>query len=95
MSILEGILVNPRYNRREVLELIKFASAPKSGVQIKGLKKITPMLSVAETQEEGLRELRRMAELFGSSERRAEAEAPSVLKREDLRLICFDHICGG
>ncbi len=95
VSILEGILVNPRYNRREVLDLIKFASTAKSGVQIKGLKKIMPMLSVAETQEESLRELRSMAEVYGSSERRAEAEAQSMLKREDLRLICFDHICGG
>jgi hypothetical protein len=95
VTLLEGYLTNPRYKRRQLLDLIKFVGAPKSGAQIKALKKTLPVLSSVETGQAALQDLARLKDTYGTSDDAADTGRTQPLDPSRLRLICFDHISGG
>ena len=92
--ILEALLANPRFKRREVLALIKFVSAPKSGIQIRQFRKLLAEYSEPDKSEELVAEISKLMSVYGTIEPQEPSKQRKKLDREDLRLICFDHICG-
>lgn len=95
MVILEALLANPRFKRKELLGLIKFVSAPKSGIQIRQFRKLLAEYSTPDKSEELVAELSKLMSTYGTNEPQESSQQRKKLEKEDLRLICFDHICGG
>jgi len=97
VAILERYLTNPRYKRRQLLDLIKFVGAPKSGAQIKALRKTLPLLSAPETGQGAFDDLNKLKDTYGSSvdARISSGGRQLAIDPSSLRLICFDHISGG
>lgn len=93
--ILEALLANPRFKRKEVLGLIKFVIAPKSGVQIRQFRKLLAEYGKPDKSAELVAELSKLMSTYGTVEPQEPSKQRKKLEREDLRLICFDHICGG
>lgn len=96
MSIaIQGQVNHPDVNRAQCIRLIKFLNQPMLGVQIKGLRQI-----YKDFQKQG-----RITDLISSAEKMceefsADSSAQEVktstraesLRKEDLKLICFDII---
>jgi len=95
VGALEALLVNPRYNRMELLGLIDFVSSPKPGVQLKELKGLLARIAAGGMTAEALDELRQMRETHGTTARDRPRSVSGQLSEEDLTLICYDHISGG
>jgi SNF2 family DNA or RNA helicase len=93
--ILEALLANPRFKRKEVLGLIKFVIAPKSGVQIRLFRKLLAEYGEPDKSENLVVELSKLMSTYGAVEPQEPSKQRKKLEREDLRLICFDHICSG
>jgi superfamily II DNA or RNA helicase len=95
VTILEGYLTNPRYKRRQLLDLIKFVGSPKSGAQIKALKKALAQFAAPETAQAAVDEIARLKDTYGASCADGQACTRRPIKPEELRLVCFDYISGG
>jgi hypothetical protein len=95
-TAIQGYLNHPEVDRKEAIDLIRFLNQPMLVVQIKALRAaLKDFKAVGQVKQlmDAVRNLRKML---------AEPDAPaynnqsdrSPLKREDLKLICFDFLSG-
>jgi len=91
-TLLQGHLNSPKVNRRKVVDAIKYINQPLSGVQVRELKNVhqkyqdNPDLGIL------IQGIDNLAETYGSQQTHSNASFKQ-LKREDLKLICFDYVC--
>lgn len=95
-TAIQGYLNHPEVDRKEAIDLIRFLNQPMLTVQIKSLRAaLKDFKAVGQVRQlmDAVRKLRAML---------AEPDAPTYgqpdrlqLKREDLKLICFDFLSGG
>jgi len=95
VAMLEQLMTNPRFDRRALLDLVKFASAHKSTVQIKEIRKLLERCRESDDHEAFVAALSKLASTYGSAEALRGGAVRAKLSRDDLRLICYDHVCGG
>jgi hypothetical protein len=95
-TAIQGYLNHPELDRKEAIELIRFLNLPMMSVQIKELRGALRNYKSAGQVKQLIEEVRKLRDLL------AEPEAPGYegagrppLRREDLRLICFEFLNGG
>jgi hypothetical protein len=95
-TALQSYLNHPDVNRREAIELIRFLNKPMLAVQVRKLRQIHREFqgkSDVKLLLSALEELRKTA--GGEQVIRESTGKSKQLKREDLRLICFDVLTSG
>jgi hypothetical protein len=94
-TLLQTYMNHPDVERRRVIEAMRFLGQPMLTVQIKELRKTYKQFQAAEDIKELLESVEQLRTEFGAEPETQEAQGPSIsIKREDLRLICFDVITG-
>lgn len=95
-TAIQGYLNHPDLDRKEAIELIRFLNQPMLSVQIKQLRAALKSFKAAGQVNELIEEVRKLRAIvaepapaqYGGGERPA-------LRREALRLICFEFLSGG
>lgn len=93
-QVLQGYLNNPEYDRKELRELRKFLKQPLVGASVQQLRKA--LQSFSTTSEvtpliEAVRELyQHQAEFVSNGS--GDKKPVNRIKREDLRLMCYEYI---
>ncbi|RJP26281.1 MAG: hypothetical protein C4520_00790, partial [Candidatus Abyssobacteria bacterium SURF_5] len=91
-TTLQGYLNHPDVNRQKATRAIRFLGHPFSSPLVKELKKLHAEFQHSSDIVSFLDNISSMAERYGSIAD-ARIETAPELRREDLRLICFDYIC--
>ncbi len=89
-TTLRSYINNPAVSRKEIITAIQKLAEPQPGVHIKALRKAYETF----TQDGKFDELLAAVKALGTTVSGADAggENKALVKREDLRLICFDYI---
>ena len=93
-QVLQGHLNNPDLDRRELRELRKFLKQPLVGASIQQLRKaLQTYSSTNDVREliETIREIYQYQGAFGSHDS-GDKKRVDRIKREDLKLICYEYI---
>jgi superfamily II DNA or RNA helicase len=95
-TAIQGYLNHPNVDRKEGIELIRFLNQPMLYVQIKQLRAALRNFKSAGQVQGLIDEVHNLRDIV------AEPESPqyggyerTLIRREDLRLICFDFVGGG
>lgn len=91
-TILSGYINSPAISRKEIIAAIQQLNAPRPGVYIKTLRKAyDAYLTNAQLAEllSAVQTISRDTDPPGSV---TNTESKSVVRREDLKLVCFDYI---
>ncbi len=89
-TTLRSYINNPTVSRKEVIAAIQRLAEPQPGVHIKGLRKAYEAFIQDGKFEELLAAVKTLGTTVSGADAGGENKAP--VKREDLRLICFDYI---
>ena len=92
-TVIQNYLNHPDVKRAKAIEAIRFLNRPMPSVQVKELRKRYMQFQKEENFSLLLEAVLAMEERYGTSETAEKTTSRYELKREDLRLICFDHIC--
>jgi len=95
-TAIQGYLNHPDLDRKEAIELIRFLNQPMLSIQIKQLRAALRSFKAAGQVKALMDEVRKLRGIvaepqaadYGGEERR-------TIRREDLRLICFEFLSGG
>lgn len=94
-TAIQGYLNHPDVDRKEAIELIRLLNQPMLSVQIRELRVALRSFKAAGQVKVLIEAVRRLRHIV-SEPAPAGGEAPRAgLRREDLRLICFDFLSGG
>ena len=93
VAALEGLTTNLRFKRKALLDLIVFVTTPKAKVQLRELRKVLTEFAEDSVPEKLVSALSELAQKYGMPETKERQRTRAPLRREDLRLICFEHIC--
>jgi hypothetical protein len=95
-TVLQSYLNHPDVNRREAIEVIRFLNQPMLAVQVRKLRQIHRELQAKGDVKSLLAAINKLREAVGGEQATRESAGKSTqLKREDLRLICFDVLTSG
>ena len=95
-TALQSYLNHPDVNRREAIEIIRFLNQPMLAVQVRRLRQIHREFQGTSDITLLLRALEELRKAVGGEYAAKEApEKSKQLRREDLRLICFDVLTSG
>jgi hypothetical protein len=97
-TVLQSYLNHPDVNRGQTIEVIRFLNQPMLKVQVDALRKAYKAFQSKREIKTLLAVVAELREQFGEQEVSAHTSGStpiSSLKREDLKLICFDFISGG
>jgi hypothetical protein len=89
---------NPEIDRLRAIEAIRFLNRPMLMVQVRKLREAYKDFQVKADAPSLLAAIEDLHQQMGevqSDEDDADSKSQTVLKREDLLLICFDFITGG
>jgi hypothetical protein len=92
-TALQAHLAAPGVKRDKVLTAIKFLSRPMAGVQVKELRALFKGFQKEKDVSSLTESILGMSAKYGDVKPRQGTAAPEKLKRDELRLICFDHLC--
>ena len=91
-TTIQGFMNRPEVKRQDALAAIRFLSKPAQSVLVKDLRVAYRRFQGDGNVNELITAALALAERYGGGELAGE-KATHQLKREDLRLICFDHLC--
>ena len=91
VTLLSGYLNSPAVKRSEVRALIAQLRQPATTAQIRRLKEAYAAFNAGQDIGALLTQVKELIDA-GSAPDTLSAGASRVLSRDDLRLICFDHI---
>jgi hypothetical protein len=95
-TAIQGYLNHPDVDRREAIDLIRFLNQPMLSIQIRELRAALRSFRAVGQAKELIEAVRRLKGIVAEPDAPAYSGAPrAVLRREDLRLICFDFLSGG
>jgi len=90
-TALQSYLNHPDVNRCEAIEIIRFLNQPMLAVQVRRLRQIHREYQSKSDVKFLLTALEEMHKAMGGEQSIREPAGKSIqLRREDLRLICFD-----
>ena len=94
-TLLQSYMNHPDVERRRVIDTMRFLGQPMLTVQVKELRKVYRQFQTSEDIKELLESIENLRTEFGAEPEAEESRGPSIsIKRENLRLICFDVITG-
>ena len=93
-TTLRGYINNPAVSRKEIIAAIQILNEPQPGVYIKSLRKAYESFATNNQIDELLEAVKSIgAEVEPTvNSNAANEESKSPVKREDLKLICFDYV---
>jgi hypothetical protein len=93
-QVLQGHLNNPNFERRELRELRKFLQQPLVGASVQQLRKALQTYSSTNNVQVLIETARALYQHQGefSSNGSGDKQPVSRIKREDLKLICYEYI---
>ncbi len=95
-TAIQGYLNHPEVDRADAIELIKFLNQPMLAVQIKALRGALKAFKAVGQAKQLIEEVRKLRGMLAEPDTAAYHETPRpLLRREELRLICFDFLTGG
>ena len=98
-TTIQGYLNNPDMDRQRGIEAIRFLNRPMLTVQVRELRRAYAEFQNGKDIRKLLGALHQLRDRFGEGVGNGVASnstTPSAaLSRDDLRLVCFDFICGG
>ena len=95
-TAIQGYLNHPDVDRREAIDLIRFLNQPMLSIQIRELRAALRSFKAIGQAQELIEAVRRLKGIVAEPDALAYSGAPrAALRREDLRLICFDFLSGG
>jgi len=89
---LQGYLNHPDVSRQKIIQAIRFLNRPLSSPLVKELKRHNAEFQKNSDIGSFTGNICSMADKYGSAETDGPDSLPE-LRRETLRLICFDHVC--
>ena len=89
---LQGYLSHPDVSRQKIIHAIRFLNKPLSSPLVKELKRHNAEFQKNSDVASLIGNICSMADKYGGAEVDGSDSLPE-LRREDLRLICFDHVC--
>ncbi|MGO9613523.1 MAG: helicase-related protein [Dissulfurispiraceae bacterium] len=93
-TAIQSYLNHPDVKRKEALEAIKYLNQPLPGAQIKELRKAYKEFQKNTIPEALIGMIISMRQKYGTRAIGITETGRIDLKREDLKLICFDYLCG-
>ena len=93
-TVVQGYLNHPGIERKDVLRALTFLGQPMSPVMIARLRAIHREHQRSPGAVALLSSLHELQEQFGTIQSAGPGQARPALTRDDLRLVCFEHICG-
>ena len=95
-TAIQGYLNHPELDRKEAIDLIRFLNQPMMSVQIKGLRVTLKNYKSAGQVKQLIEEVRKLRAMVAEPETASYGTSgSSALRREELRLICFEFLSGG
>ena len=93
-QVLQGYLNNPEFDRRELRELRKFLKQPLVGASVQQLRKALQTYSSANNVHVLIETVRALYQHQGefSTNGSGDKKPVSRIKREDLKLVCYEYI---
>ncbi len=93
-TTLRGYINNPAVSRQEVIAAIQRLSEPQPGVYIKALRKAYEAFSTNGQLDELLTVVKSIGTdvVTPDDSKTGSSESKSPVRREDLKLICFDYV---
>jgi len=92
-TTLQGYLNHPDLKRPQVLAAIKYVNTPMMRTQIKQTRELFDAFKSSEDIVALVTGLVDMSEKYGVQQKTKSRRQPKQLTRDDLRLICFGHLC--
>jgi superfamily II DNA or RNA helicase len=93
-AVLQAHLNSPKAERGQLLELIKYLNHPLATVQVRQLKAIHKEFTLMQDIEALIQRIAELNSNYGVQADTERSSTRSHLQREDLRLICFEHVVG-
>jgi len=92
---LRGYINSPAVSRKEIIAAIQRLNEPQPGVYIKTLRKAYEVFTADNQIDELLTAVKSIgaATELSDDSNTSNQESKSPVKREDLKLICFDYVC--
>jgi len=92
-TILRGMMNRSDIGRDRVIDAMNYLKVPMAGVQVRELRE-----AHRQYQEDGelvalLDGVLQLRDTYGTNGKPRPNASPGPIKREDLRLICFDYVC--
>ena len=94
-TAIQGYLNHPDIDRKETIELIRFLNQPMLSVQIRQLRAALRNFKTAGQVKALIEEVRNLRGMVAEPEAVLYGDERTPIRREDLRLICFEFISGG
>ncbi|MPZ75076.1 MAG: hypothetical protein GEU77_00960 [Deltaproteobacteria bacterium] len=95
-TAIQSFLNHPDIDRKQAIEIIRFLNQPMLTVQVRKLRKSFRGFQTKSDIKLLLKEIQDLHDALGGKKGMKEpAEKSKQLKREDLRLICFDVVTAG
>jgi hypothetical protein len=95
-TAIQGYLNHPDVDRREAIELIRFLNQPMLSIQIRLLRTTLKSFKAVGEVKHLLEEVRKLRTMVAEPEPVVtDGSGRTALRREDLRLICFEFVSGG
>ena len=94
-TTLRGYINNPAVSRKEIIAAIQRLNEPQPGVYIKALRKAYEAFTANSQIDELLAAVKSIGTVIESPDEDSNTSNPeskSPIKREDLKLICFDYV---
>jgi hypothetical protein len=91
-TILSGYINSPAISRKEIIAAIQQLNAPQPGVYIKTLRKAYDTYLTNAHLTELLAAVQSIARDNDTPPGVTTTESKSIVRREDLKLICFDYV---
>ena len=93
-TTLRGYINHPSFNRKEIIAAMQQVVQPQPGVYIKTLRKAYELFLTTHTIDDLLTTIKSIGDATTVTTNKHNDERPgkTPVKREDLKLICFDYI---
>jgi len=92
-TTLQNHLGHPDVERKSVVAAIAFVNRPMLNVQLRELRRLFGSFQKEQDIEALVHGLNAMSAKYGAEKESAGVEARQQIKRKDLQLVCFDHLC--
>ena len=92
-TTIQSYMNRPEVKRQDALAAIRFLNKPAPSVVVKELRAAYRRFQSDVGLPQLLASVLELAQRYGRSTEPSAGKPARTLRREDLRLICFDHLC--
>ena len=94
-TTLRGYINHPSFNRKEIITAMQQVVQPQPGVYVKTLRKAYELFLTTHTIDDLMATIKSIGDATtatSNTHNNGESESKAPVKREDLKLICFDYV---